>query len=46
MDAIYRTVIDADLPVRDGPLVIAYLDDPEEVPAERQRAIVYLAVEG
>jgi AraC family transcriptional regulator len=46
VDALYRAVIDADVPVRDAPLVIAYLDDPEEVPAERQRAMVYLGVEG
>jgi AraC family transcriptional regulator len=46
LDALYRALIDADVPVRDAPLVIAYLDDPEEVPAERQRAMVYLAVEG
>lgn len=46
IDALYRAVIDADVPVRDAPLVIAYLDDSEEVPADRQRAMVYMAVEG
>lgn len=44
IDGLYAELIAADVPVGEGPLLIAYLDDPEEVSAEDQRAQVYLPV--
>ena len=45
IDDIYRTAVLADLPIADGPLLIHYLDDPEDVPVDRLRAYVYLSLD-
>lgn len=46
IDSLYREILCADLPVAEHPLLIHYLDDPEEVPVDQQRALVYISLEG
>ena len=45
IDDLYREAMLADLPIADGPLLIHYLDDPEEVAVDRLRAYVYLSLD-
>lgn len=45
IDDLYREAILADLPIADRPLLIHYLDDPEEVAVDRLRAYVYLSLD-
>lgn len=42
IDDLYREAVRAELPIADEPLLIHYLDDPEEVAVDRLRAFVYL----
>lgn len=42
LDALYATLLERDLPLGDGPLLIHYLDDADEVLPPDQRAEVYL----
>lgn len=44
IDDLYREAVLAELPISDEPLLIHFLDDPEEVPVDRLRAYVYLAL--
>lgn len=44
IDDLYREAVMADLPIADAPLLIHYLDDPEEVAVDRLRAFVYLTL--
>ncbi len=45
IDDLYSEAASADLPIADEPLLIYYLDDPEEVPVDQLRAYVYLPLE-
>lgn len=45
IDDLYREAVLADLPIADRPLLIHYLDDPEEVTIDRLRAYVYLSLD-
>lgn len=44
LDALYIVLIERDLPLGDGPLLIHYLDDADEVAPSEQRAEVYLPI--
>lgn len=44
IDALYAELISRDLPVGEGPVLINYLDDADEVSPPNQRAHVYLPV--
>jgi AraC family transcriptional regulator len=44
IDDMYREAILAELPIADEPLLVHYLDDPEEVAVDRLRSYVYLAL--
>ncbi|WP_236672182.1 GyrI-like domain-containing protein [Croceicoccus sp. YJ47] len=46
VDGLYREAVLADLPIAALPLLIHYLDDPEEVPFDQQRALIYIPLEG
>lgn len=42
LDALYAVLLECDLPLGTGPLLVHYLDDADEVPPSEQRAEVYL----
>lgn len=45
IDELYREAVLANLPIADRPLLIHYLDDPEEVPVDGLRAHVHLSLD-
>lgn len=46
LDALYAWAIETGEPIADRPLFVKFLDDPEQMPADQQRALVYLPLEG